>query len=445
MISIHAETGPTRLRMLKTAAGAVLPGFTVLLTFLIFAWAMPAAGADGEWTRFRGPNGCGVGEASGIPETWTERDYNWKVELPGKGFSSPVIWDDRLYLTSTIEEQTTFIALCLNTADGSVRWKQQFKVKPHPKYKANCDASASAVVDEDRVYVAWATPDEHVVRALDQRQGTELWQRDLGPFVAEDGFGTSPILVGDVVVLSNDQDPGGTSSIVALDRKTGEIRWQVGRESKKATFSTPCLFEPAGGSPQVIVLGCAHGITSLDPSSGATNWALGDVFKVRTTGSPLVASGMIFASNGAGTAGKYLVAARAGIPEQGVLPEVLYQIDQAAPYVITPVAKWPLVFIWSDRGIVTCIDGPSGKIHWRERVGGEYLGSPVRVADRIFCISNSGQMVILSAAEQFKILARIELDESSHSTPAVANGVMYLRTLSNLMSLGGNTSGDSQR
>ena len=413
----------------------------VLLTSMIIDRTDPAVAAEGEWTRFRGPNGCGVGKASGIPETWTERDYNWKIGLPGKGFSSPVIWDDRLYVTSTIEEQTTFIVLCLSTIDGSVRWKQQFKVKPHPKYKANCDASASPAVDKDRVYVVWATPDEHVVRALDQRHGTELWQRDLGPFVAEDGFGTSPMLVSDLVVLSNDQDPGGKSSIVALDRKTGGIRWQVERESKKATFSTPCLFQPEGGRPQVIVLSCAHGITSLDPAGGATNWALGDVFKLRTTGSPLVVSGMIFASNGAGKSGKYLVAVQPGVPEQGLLPKVLYQINQAAPYVITPVAKWPLIFLWSDRGIVTCIDGPSGKLHWRERVGGEYLGSPIRVDNRIFCISNSGELVVLAAAEQFKVLARVDLGEPSHSTPAVANGTMYLRTLSHLMSLGGNSPG----
>lgn len=398
---------------------------------------VPAVGADREWTRFRGSNGCGIGEASGIPATWTDQDYIWKVSLPGIGFSSPVIWDDRIYLTSTIEEETTLIVLCLNTADGAVRWQRRYQTRPHPKFKANCDASATPAVDEDRLYVAWATPDEHVVLALEQRQGTELWRRDLGPFVAEDGFGTSPILAGDVVVLSNDQDPGGTSSIVALDRQTGETRWQVDRESKKATFSTPCLFEPEGERPQVIVLGCAHGITSLDPATGAKNWALDDIFELRTTGSPLVAAGMIFASNGAGNAGKYLVAVRPGAAEQGTGPDVLYRISQAAPYVVTPVANWPLVFFWSDRGVVTCVDGPSGDVHWRERVGGEYLGSPVRVGDRIYSISNSGEMVVLAAAERFEVLARIDLGEPSHSTPAVAGGVMYLRTLSHLMSLGG--------
>ena len=348
-----------------------------------------------------------------------------------------MVWADRVYLTSTIEDHATLVVFCLKAGDGSVLWKREVATKPHPKYKANCDACATPAVDEDRVYVVWATPDEHVALALDQHSGTEIWRHDLGPFVSEDGFGPSPVLVDDVVILANDQDPGGTSSIVALDRKTGRTRWKVDRQTKKAIFSTPCVFEPIGGRPQVIVLSCAHGITSLNPTSGDKNWELSDVFDLRTTGSPLVVSGIVFGSNGAGTAGKYLVAARLGVPEQGVRPEVLYRIEKSAPYVITPVAKWPLVFLWSDQGVVTCIDGPTGKVHWRDRVGGDYLGSPVCVGDRIYCIANSGEVVVLAAADQFKLLARIDLGEPSHSTPVLADDVMYLRTLSHLISLGG--------
>ena len=311
------------------------PRPSLLFLFPALGLAMSAVAADPQWTRFRGPNGCGIGESSTIPATWTERDYRWRVELPGMGFSSPVVWNDRLYVTSTIEEETTLFVLCLKTSDGSLLWKKPFKTKAHPKFKANLDASATPAVDKDRLYVAWATPDEHVVLALDQRSGAELWRRDFGPFVAEDGFGASPILVDDLVVVTNDQDEGGTSSLLALDQKTGHTRWKIDRQSKKAIFSTPCLFEPKGARKQVIVISRAHGITSLDPATGAANWELSDVFAARTTGSPLVTSGMIFASNGAGNAGKYLVAVRAGVPEHGVRPEVLYQIKEAAPYVVT--------------------------------------------------------------------------------------------------------------
>lgn len=403
---------------------------------VVLGWGAAAMAAEPQWTRFRGPNGEGICQSAAIPATWTEKDYRWRVKLPGIGFSSPVVWEDRVYLTSTIEDEAKMIVLCLKTSDGGVLWQKSFQAKPHPKFKANLDACATPVVDKDRLYVVWATPDEHVAMALDQRQGTELWRRDLGPFVAEDGFGSSPILVGDVVILTNDQDPGGNSSLVALDQKTGQTRWKVDRQSKKAAFSTPCLYQPPGERPQVIVTSCAHGITSLDPANGTTNWQL-DVFDLRTTGSPLVASGMLFASNGGGTAGKYLVAVRLGAATKDAPPQVAYRIKDAVPYVITPVARWPLVFLWTDRGVVTCIDGPTGRVHWRQRLGGEYLGSPVRVGDRLYCMSRGGEMLVLAAADKYNLLARIPLGEISNSTPTLAGGVMYLRTLSHLMALGG--------
>ena len=245
-----------------------LPRLPITVALPVFFWTLSVIAAEPQWTRFRGPNGCGVGEALSIPAAWTDGDYRWKARLPGIGFSSPVVWDDRLYITSTLEDQSLLVVLCLKTADGSVLWKRPLAVKPHPKFKANIDASATPAVDKDRLYVVWGTPDEHVVAAMDQRRGDELWRRDLGPIVAEDGFASSPVLAGDVVVVANDQDPGGVSSLVALDQKTGQVRWKIDRQSKKASFSTPCLFEPAGGRVQVIVTSCAHGITSVDPTSG---------------------------------------------------------------------------------------------------------------------------------------------------------------------------------
>lgn len=414
-----------------------LPRWSLGLVWFVFASGLSSAADEPQWTRFRGPNGRGIAENGAIPIRWTADDYRWRVSLPGIGYSSPVIWDDRIYITSSIEEKATLFVRCLDRSDGSLLWEQQLKTKPHAKFKANIDASATPAVDQDRLYVVWATPDEHVAVALDQRRGTELWRRDLGPFVAEDGFAASPVLAGDVIVLVNDQDAEGTSSIVALDRRTGQTRWQLPRQSKKATFSTPCLFEPPAGPAQLIVLSCAHGITSLDPARGTKNWELGDVFAMRTTGSPLVAGGMLFASNGAGTAGKYLVAVRPGHPNCDMRAEVVYRIEEAVPYVITPVAHWPLVFLWTDRGVATCIDGPTGKVHWRERIGGDYLGSPVRVGDRIYCIAKSGEMVVVRAADRYQLLARFDLGEASNSTPAVSDGVMYLRTQSHLMALEG--------
>jgi len=121
--------------MTRTCDGASLMRLSclpIVSLSLVLGWAMLASAAEPQWTRFRGPNGCGISETATIPATWTERDYRWRVELPGIGFSSPVLWEDRLYLTSTVEEQTTLFVLCLKTSDGSVLWKQPLKTKPHP-------------------------------------------------------------------------------------------------------------------------------------------------------------------------------------------------------------------------------------------------------------------------------------------------------------------------
>jgi outer membrane protein assembly factor BamB len=240
-------------------------------------------------------------------------------------------------------------------------------------------------------------------------------------------------VVGGLVILTNEQD--GPSSLIGLDAATGAERWKTPRESKKTAYCTPCLFETPGGAPQLIVTSFAHGVSSLDPRSGKSLWEL-PVFTYRVVGSPLVSGGLIFATSGGGGTGKPFVAVRPGNPARGTKPEVAYSLPRRAPYVPTPVAKDGLLFLWGDQGVVKCLDLASGAERWEERVGGNYFGSPVRVDDRLYCISRDGELVVLAAADKYRLLARINLEERSHSTPAVSNGLIYLRTVSHVMAIG---------
>src|SRR5205085_12267527 len=140
-------------------------------------------------------------------------------------------------------------------------------------------------VDEERTSVLWGSPESYSVVALDH-DGNQVWKNDLGPFEAEHGFGTSPIVYEDMVVVNNDQD--GTSSLVALDRKTGDIRWQVPRSTARVAYSTPCVYQPKGRRPELIFASQAHGVSGIDPATGATKWEL-SVFEKRTVGSPVIA------------------------------------------------------------------------------------------------------------------------------------------------------------
>ncbi len=394
----------------------------------------PGAAADDSWSRFRGPNGTGISEATAFPVTWTAEDYRWRVELPGIGYSSPVVRGERVFITSASEDDATQMIYCLEIGNGDRVWQREYPSITHPKHKFNCYASSTPAIDEARLYFVWATPQNYHVVALDQQTGKEIWRREVGPFVAEHGYGASPIVFEDLVILPNDQD--GESFTLALDAKTGEDRWRTPRKTEKTAYATPLIYRSQDGPAQLIQSSWAHGVSSLDAGTGKVNWEL-DVMTYRVVGSPAVASGLIFAGCGGGGVGKRMFAVRPGDPSKGTEPEVAYEMKGALPYVPTPIGKDPLVFLWGDQGIVTCLDAPTGKVLWKERVGGNYFGSPVRVGDHLYCISREGELVVLAADDEFRVVSRIDLGERSNSTPAVADGVMYLRTVSHLMAIGG--------
>ncbi len=408
------------------------PAYHLLRMVLLLGFVQAAIAEP--WPLFRGPDGSAQSEATTIPATWTTDDYNWRVKLPGTGHSSPVILGNRVFVTCAVDQDATRIIRCLDTADGGLVWKQSFPSAPHSKHQFNGYASSTPAVDRDRVYTMWATPEQFTVLALDTEKGHEVWRRELGPFASEHGFGASPILFEDLLIVPNDQD--GESFIVALDRVAGKTRWKAERRTGWAAFSTPCIFRPPRGKPQLILTSQAHGISALSPYDGKPIWEVGP-FEQRAVNSPMIAGGLVFASCGSGGVGKQMFAVRPGNPDEGIEAEVAYELEKPLPYVCTPVAHGELLFLWFDKGIVTCLDAPTGKIHWQERVGGDFFGSPVRVADRIYCISRKGEVVVLAAAGEFELLGRIDLEEPSHSTPAIADGVMYLRTASHLMSIGG--------
>lgn len=391
-----------------------------------------------EWTRFRGPNGQGQSEATTIPITWTENDYNWKVELPGIGHSSPVVWGDKVFVTSADPATATLHVICLSTANGKELWHRDFASAVYHVHTQNNFASSTPALDAKRIYFAWANTEHYYLAAL-THDGHDAWQIDLGPFKSEHGFGTSPIVVDDMVVITNDQE-GDNRFLIAVDSATGQQRWRIPRKyadnRQNASYSTPCLLETERGR-ELIVCSWAHGISSHDLKTGQENWEA-PVFKLRPVASPVLADGLILASCGEGGGNNTVVALRPGSKDARP-PELAYApIDRSsAPYIPTICTAGDLAFLWGEKGIVACMDIPSGKMRWRERVGGNFFSSPIRVRDRIYNISADGEVVVLAAEPEFKLLARNPLGEGTQATPAVADGKMYLRTASHLISIGG--------
>jgi len=387
-----------------------------------------------NWPRFRGPGGAGLSEAKTIPVEISERDYRWRVKLPGKGHSSPVVWGDRLFLTCA-DDQGHRSVVGLNTRDGRILWTRVASVTPYSQHQFNSFASSTPALDDERVYIAWTTGQSLIVWALDH-EGHDIWRRELGAYHAQHGSGASPVVMGDVLVIGNDQEGEG-SFIAGLNKRTGETIWRNERKSSRASYITPAVYTPLNGKPQLIFSSTSHGLTSLDPENGKVNWEVNPGLTQRCVGSPVVAGDIIFASAGSGGGGKESLAVRVDPDRPGTQPAIAWELRKGLPYVPTPIAYGGLMFLWNDGGVVTCLRPQSGQVVWKERVGGRFFGSPVCVNGKLYAISMEGQLVVIAAGEKFEVLGRHDLGEGSQATPAVAQGVMYLRTAGWLMAVGG--------
>ncbi len=394
-----------------------------------------------EWTRFRGPNGQGISNATTIPDKWTEADYNWKTELPGIGHSSPVIWGDKVFLLSANPDRATRFVLCINASDGAILWNVSYPTSTYHLHAQNSYASSTPAVDADHVYVAWATPDKLELKALDHA-GKEAWTLDLGRWVSQHGFAQSPMLYGNLVILHNSQQTGrlrpgqakGDSSMIAFDRMTGKEVWRTRLIGMWNDYAVPCIRKTNDGRDELICTSQLNGVFGLDPTTGEFIWEVKKVFSRRVCCSPVLAGDLVIGGSGRASSGEHIVAVRPGLE-----PELLYQDKRFAPYVCTMLAHGNLLFAVSDRGICSCRDVETGELYWRERIGGNYSGSPVIVRDKIYCIDQDGLVVVLQADKEFKEISRNPLGEPSRATPAVSGGRMYLRTYSHLISIGGHS------
>jgi len=412
------------------------------LCFILVILLTGAANGQ-EWTQFRGPNGQGISSARMIPVKWTEKDYNWKVKLPGGGHGSPVLWNDKVFLTCEDPETIGGILLALSVSDGRVLWQKKYKLTGYRFHNDNSYATTTPVVDAERIYVLWQTSSEVIPAALDH-DGRPIWQRDLPGIYCRFGPGTSPALFDDLVVFSHEHWASGPeggkheSLWIALDSETGRTRWTTKRNNAEISYSTPCVYRPDGREPQLIFTSWAHGVTGIEPQTGQVIWELDSVLPARVVSSPVIAEDLLIGSCGKGGAGLQLSAVRPGSPDNPEKATLVYKCTgKTAPYVPTSLAKDGLLFTFHDRGDVSCLRSQTGQVLWSERPGGMFYGSPVWVNGLLYCMNRKGEVLVLKAAPTYELLAVNPLGEKSQATPAVAGEKMYLRTYSHLISIGG--------
>ena len=408
-------------------------------TLLVSAPSLVGTAAQAEnWPHWRGPNRNGVGEASGAPLSWSAEDnVTWKVPLPELSGSTPIIWEDRLFLN--VAQGDALSLWCLDRATGELLWERPVDKRTVDATRKGNMSSPSPVTDGDGVWVMTGTG---VLKGFDF-EGNELWKRDMqaeyGKFGILHGYSSSPLLHGDslyVQVLHGffTDDP---SYVLRIDKATGETRWRVERPTDAPreapdAYTTPALLEHAGG--QEIVVSGGDYVTGHDPETGAEAWRLPGLNPSanpmqRIVASPVVVGQRIFVPSRV----KPLLVLDAGGRAQGSVPEVAWSTTHG-PDVPTPAIDQEHMYVLTDRGIMWCMKTDTGEVVWGpERVhSSTYSASPVVADGRIYVTNEDGLTTVVAAAETFEILAENDIGEYTLSSIAVADGEIYLRSADHL-------------
>lgn len=404
-----------------------------------WVWVAGQPGQAADWPRFRGPNGTGIATDTDIPVRWNEQSgVLWKVAIPGHGNSSPIVWGQQVFVQTASDDGAERSLICLNAADGKTLWTAKVQGRRARTHKKNTMASSTPATDGERVYAMFWDGTEVSIHAYDMK-GKHLWQQPLGGFTSQHGPGTSPIVVGDKVILADDQD--GSAVLYALDAKTGQIAWQRPRKGFRTCYSTPFVLEQPGQAPELIVVSTA-GITSYQPQTGAENWHWTWNFEhapLRTVASPVFSQGLIFANSGDGAGDRHTVAVRAGGKGDVTSTNLVWENKKklALPYVPSFLAWGDHLYFVDDKGFAACYVARTGKEIWRERLGNtDISASPILVNGKIYAVNEAGTVYVFEAAPAFKLLAKNSVGEKVEATPAVADGRLLIRGESHLFCIG---------
>jgi outer membrane protein assembly factor BamB len=411
--------------------------------------------ADANWSQFRGPTGDGISNARGLPLHWSEtNNVRWKVPIPGRGWSSPVLWENQIWLTTATPDGRELFAICVDRATGkTLHHLKLFDVeKPQFAHQFNSYASPTPVIENGRVYVTFGSPG---TACLDTKTGQVLWERR--DFVCNHfrGAGSSPILFNDLLIMNF--DGSDHQFVVALDKKTGKTIWRkersidfkdLGPDGKpeaegdwRKAFSTPHIAQ-IGGQPLLISQGAkAH--YAYEPRSGEELWRIEERTCHSASGRPIAGLGMVFLTTGwskgqllaihPGKKGEVLDVNVDADPAPGQQLKVVWKAKRNVARKPSPLCVGGLIFMIEDEGgITSCLDARTGQEYWRERLSGNYSASPIAAEGRLYFFSEEGRASVIEAGKEFKKLAENKLDDGFMASPAVADKALFLRTKTSL-------------
>jgi outer membrane protein assembly factor BamB len=397
---------------------------------VLFSLAGHAAAQDAgvdNWRQWRGPNNDGVAPNAKPPVTWSEdSNVRWKIEIPGEGHSTPIIWGDRIYLLTAVQadgENRDFTVLCLNRDTGAEIWKDVAITGPQgQRHETNTYASASAVTDGERLYFSFGS---HGIFCYTM-DGQKVWDRDLGDQEVFNNFGeaASPALHGDTLVVNWDHQ--GQSFIVALNTADGQDRWRKDRD-EGTTWATPLVVEHEGRTQ--VITNAQNRVRSYDLASGDLIWECGGQVR-NPIPSPVKFEDLVIVTTGYQGNALYAIPLNSTGDLTGT-DRIAWNNGEIGSYVATPVVYNGKLYITKERNaVVACFDARTGReVFGETRLpdSGTLYSSPVAADGKIYFASREGSVAVLEAGEEFKLLAVNKLDEGISATPAVVGDRMYIR------------------
>ena len=400
--------------------------FPMLLVFTVLAVRAE------DWPQFRGPAGQGHSSERGLPLEWSEsRNVMWKVPVAGLGWSSPTVAGGRVWLTAAMEKQfpISLRAIALDVATGrEVLNVEVFTVEPNPLLNPkNSYASPTPVIEGDRVYLHFGPYGTAALTA----SGQILWKVRL-PHNPEHGNGGSPVLNGDLLIVNCDGID--EAYIVALDKKTGQIRWKTPRRQPTGhAYSTPLLIR-TGNQDQVISVG-AFRVAAYEPQTGKEIWRVEYTEGYSNVPRPVYGHGLVYITTG--LQHPSLLAIRPEGKGDVTGTHVAWRLERAVPVTPSPLLVGDELYLVSDLGIATCLDARTGQSHWQERLGGNFSASPVFADGRIYFMNEFGVTTVIAPGKDFHRLATNSLvDAWTLGSMAVSGGTIFIRSADYLYRIG---------
>jgi outer membrane protein assembly factor BamB len=403
-----------------------------------------------NWPGFRGPTGQGTSSEKGLPTKWSATEnVAWKTPIPGEGWSSPIVWGDRVFVTAATDNGASCRVICISARDGKVLWnKEVFKQAAERKQEKNSLATPTPVTDGQRVYAFFGGGGAAAV----DFGGNVVWTNTSNAFYSQHGLGSSPILYKDLLLMPWDHSirpgPGidphigwqikwDQSYVWALDKNTGKERYKARRRQSRIAHMTPQVLD-VDGKPQLISA-AGDVIEAFDPLSGERIWWV-------TTGgegvtpSPVFENGIVFSSSGFATNVPYAAirAHRMGGRGDVTRQNLVWEQKKNVPMLPSFVLANHLLFMVTEKGIAQCLDPKDGNILWTERLEGTFSASPIATADgKVYFLNEDGDTSVIEAAREFKEVATNTLsDGPCQASAAVSNGRLFIRTAKKLYCIG---------